>query len=233
VRVLVAIPALNEEKTVGWVVRQTQAAVQADVLVVDDDSSDSTVEVARAAGAAVLTMPFNVGVGGAMRVAFCYALRNRYDAVVQVDADGQHDPAQIPALLSALDAGAAVAVGSRFEKGFETTRTRRFAMRGLAWGTGRLTKTHLTDTTSGFRAVDRRAVELFARRYPVEYLGDTVGSLVVAADAGLPITEVSVKISPRRGGLASQGAARSVLYLGRMLMALAVAAMSRKRGSRP
>lgn len=214
------------------VVRATRGAVPADVLVINDDSHDETAARARSAGAKVVNMPFNVGVGGAMRAAFCFAARNGYDAVIQVDADGQHDPSQIPRLLSALESGAAVAVGSRFADSYRTTRLRRLAMGCLAWGTTRLTGVQLTDTTSGFRAADRRAIELFARRYPVEYLGDTVESLVVAAHAGLPISEVPVTMFARQGGVASQQSAQSVLYVGRVLMALAVAAMSGKHGER-
>jgi hypothetical protein len=176
----------------------------------------------------VLKMPFNVGVGGAMRAAFLYAEEHGYDAVVQVDADGQHDPAQIPLLLGPLSEGAAIVVGSRFAHDYDVTRTRRAAMRLLAWGASRLTGTVLTDTTSGFRAADRRAISLFARRYPAEYLGDTTESLVVAGRVGLPIVEVPVAMRPRQGGAASHRRTRSGLYLGRVLIALAIAALTRR-----
>ena len=104
-------------------------------------------------------------------------------------------------------------------------------MRLLAWGAGRLFGVRLTDTTSGFRAADRRAIELFARRYPAEYLGDTTESLVVAGRAGLQVTEVPVKMQPRQGGTASQRAGRSTLYVGRVLLALAVAALTRRESA--
>ena len=232
-RVLIAVPALNEAETVGRVVAEVRAAVEADVLVVDDASSDATALAAHEAGARVLRMPFNVGVGGAMRGAFCFAQRHDYDAVVQVDADGQHDPSDIPALLDALEQGGAVVVGSRFDHDFATTRMRRLAMRMLAWGVRRLTGCSLTDTTSGFRAADRRAIELFARRYPAEYLGDTTESLVVASNAGLPLVEVPVRMRPRQGGRASQRRGRSALYLVRVMMALAVAGLSSRRAGAP
>lgn len=228
VRVLVAVPALNEAATVADVVAQIRNALPADVLVVDDASSDNTSRVARTAGATVLRMPFNVGVGGAMRAAFLYAEQGDYDAVVQVDADGQHDPAQIPQLLEPLAAGASVVVGSRFARGYETARSRRLAMRTLAWGAGRLIGVQLTDTTSGFRAADRQAIALFARRYPAEYLGDTTESLVVAGRSGLRVVEVPVTMLPRQGGEASQRAGRSTLFVGRVLLALAIAALTRR-----
>lgn len=222
-RTLVAIPALNEAATIGSVIAEVQRAIpEAHILVVDDGSNDSTTDVALTAGAQVVQMPFNVGVGGAMRTAFLFAQRNGFDAVVQVDADGQHIAEHIPDLLAALD-HASVAVGARFADGYVVRGPRRWAMRTLARSLSRVCDTTLTDTTSGFRAADRDAIALFARHYPAEYLGDTVESLVLAARAGLVITEVPVRMLPRQGGRPSQSGAQSMLYLGRALLALYVA----------
>jgi hypothetical protein len=158
-----------------------------------------------------------------MRTAFLYAHRNGYDVVVQVDADGQHVAAHIPALVAALDQ-ASVVVGSRFSAGdYDVRGPRRWAMRLLASSLSRVCRTHLTDTTSGFRAADSRAIALFARHYPAEYLGDTVESLVIAARAGLPVREVPVHMRPRQGGSASHSPVRAGLYLGRAVLALYVA----------
>ena len=222
--ILVAIPALNEASTIGAVIHEVRAAVpRADILVVDDGSADRTGAVARSHGASVLTLPFNVGVGGAMRTAFLYANRHDYDAVVQVDADGQHVPAHIPDLLDGLGE-ASVVLGSRFtDGGYSVRGPRRWAMRMLARSLSRACGTPLTDTTSGFRAVDRRAIALFARHYPAEYLGDTVESLVIASRAGLQIREVGVPMRARQGGSASQSPVRAGLHLGRAMMALYVA----------
>lgn len=186
-RLLVVVPAYNEEASIGTVLTEIRAVVpDAGVLVVDDGSSDDTRRVAVAASAAVLSLPFNLGVGGAMRAGFRYAVRNGYTQVVQVDADGQHDPKQIPMLVREL-AGADIVIGARFAGvvGYPVRGPRRWAMRLLASHLSRLTRARLTDVTSGFRASGPRAVELFAKHYPVEYLGDTVESLVVAALAGL------------------------------------------------
>ena len=223
-RTLVAIPALDEEATIASVVHEVRdTAPWADIVVVDDGSSDRTGARARLAGATVLTLPFNVGVGGAMRTAFLYALRHDYDAVVQVDADGQHVAAHVATLLEALGP-ASVVVGSRFAAGTDLPRgPRRWAMRVLAVSLSRVCRTRLTDTTSGFRAADRRAIALFARHYPAEYLGDTVESLVIASRAGLQVTEVPVSMRPRQGGSASQSPLRAGLHLGRALLALYVA----------
>lgn len=226
-RTLVAIPALNEAATIGAVIADVRRAVpDAHVLVIDDGSVDGTREVAIRAGAQVVQMPFNVGVGGAMRTAFLFARRNRFGVLVQVDADGQHVADDIPMLIAALD-HASVAVGARFADGYAVRGPRRWAMRTLARSLSRVCHARLTDTTSGFRASDRDAIALFAQHYPAEYLGDTVESLVLAARAGLTVTEVPVRMLPRQGGRPSQSPAQSVLYLGRAMLALYVA-LSRK-----
>jgi glycosyltransferase involved in cell wall biosynthesis len=222
-RTLVAIPALDEAATIGAVIADVRAAVPgAHIVVIDDGSVDATRENAQRAGVQVVRLPFNVGVGGAMRTAFRYALLHDFDAVVQVDADGQHVAAHIPELVAALDR-ASVVVGARFAGGYEVRGARRVAMQTLARTLSRICGTPLTDTTSGFRAADRRAMALFAQHYPAEYLGDTVESLVLAARAGLVVTEVPVRMRPRQGGQPSQGPVRSVLYLGRSMLALYVA----------
>lgn len=229
-KVLIAIPAWNEAGTIGEVVREVARDFpQGTVLVVDDGSSDSTSVEAERAGAQVVTLPFNVGVGGAMRTAFLFARDHGFDAVVQVDADGQHVPAHIPDLLAALD-DSSVVIGARFAGGGEyvVRGPRRWAMRLLARVLSRVCRTRLTDTTSGFRAVDRRAIALFARHYPAEYLGDTVESLVIAARTGLVVRQVPVAMRPRQGGTASQSPWRAALYLGRAALALYVA-LSRPR----
>lgn len=225
-RVLVVMPALNEQDCIGEVITELRETTGGgyDVLVVDDGSTDATPAVARAHGAAVLVLPFNLGVGGAMRAGFVYALRNGYDGVIQVDADGQHDPAQIPALLQRLD-DVDVVVGSRFAGvgDYRVRGPRRWAMRLLAWSMTRLCRTRLTDVTSGFRATGPRALPVFARHYPPEYLGDTVESLVLASKAGLTVTEVAVAMRPRAAGQPSQSPFKATVYLGRAVLVLLLA----------
>lgn len=223
--VLVVVPALNEEQSVGRVVAEIRACYHsADVLVVDDGSGDATFEVAKRAGAAVCRLPFNLGVGGAMRAGYRYALREGYEAVVQIDADGQHDPAHIARMVQALDS-ADVVVGSRFagESSYKVRGPRRWAMRVLALVLTRLAHEPLSDVTSGYRAANQRAIRLFSEHYPSEYLGDTVESLVIALRTGCTVRQVPVSMRLRTSGQASQSTARSMVYLLRALVALCLA----------
>ncbi|KAA9111229.1 glycosyltransferase family 2 protein [Microbacterium rhizomatis] len=230
-RVLVIVPAWNERHSVGVTVREILAADPGfDVAVVDDGSTDGTADAARAAGAIVLTLPFNLGVGGAMRTGFTYAQRFGYARAIQVDADGQHNPADIHRVLAGLDS-ADISIGARFsDVGDYTVRgPRRWAMVFLAGVLSRVAKTRLTDVTSGFRAAGRRAIEQYVRYYPAEYLGDTVDSLVAACHAGLTVTQVPVAMRPRSHGTPSQGPFGSTAYLLRSVFALSLALMRRAR----
>ena len=201
------LPALNEEGTVALVVKEVHAAIpDCTILVVDDGSVDHTGEQALEAGAQVVTNPFTLGVGGAMRVGFRVAKAHDFDILLQVDADGQHDARDISLLLAELDdePGPQVVIGARFAgtEDFAVPRARRLAMRILAHHLSRVTKTHLTDVTSGFRAHNRAAIELFAVSYPADYLSDTIESLVIVADAGGRIHQVPVTMRPRLGRFA-------------------------------
>lgn len=232
-RVLVVVPAWNEEDCVADTVREIETAVpSADVVVVDDGSTDATALRARAAGADVIELPYNLGVGGAMRAGFRYAVRNGYDAVVQVDADGQHNPTSIPELLKKLE-GSDVVIGARFADADDTYLARgprRWAMSLLAVTLSKVAKTRLTDTTSGFRASGKSAMELFAREYPVEYLGDTVESLVIAVRSGCRVAQVPVQMRPRQGGTPSHNPWKASIYLMRANLALALALVRRRSG---
>ena len=228
-RVLVVVPAWNEQETVAATISELlHAQPDVDVLVVDDGSGDRTVEAARGAGALVCELPYNLGVGGAMRAGYRYGLRHGYDIVVQLDADGQHDPDYLPELISGLD-DADVVVGARFAGvgDYRVGLFRGMAMRLLATTLSRLAGTRLTDVTSGFRAVNRRALTVFAAHYPAEYLGDTVESLVIAMRSGCRVVQVPVAMRERAGGTASQTSIRAMLYLARAIVALGLALVRR------
>lgn len=224
-RTLIVMPAFNEEASVATVVAEVKQKLPGvAVLVVDDGSLDATADRASEAGALVARLPFNMGVGGAMRLGFQYALSNGYAVVVQIDADGQHDPAGVPALLEAL-ATSDIAIGARFsgEGDYDVRGPRKWAMRLLSVVLSRITGTKLRDTTSGFKANGPRAVELFARAYPAEYLGDTVEALVIAARARLTVSQVPVSMRPRTTGTPSHNPFKSAVYLARAFLALVVA----------
>lgn len=228
--VLVVIPALNEEDSVADVVRDVRLAIpKARCLVIDDGSSDRTGARAVAAGADVLVLPFNLGVGGAMRAGFRYARSKGFEVVVQVDADGQHDPRAIPQLIEGLNS-ADLIIGARFAGvgDYGVRGPRRWAMRVLARLVGRVAGTSLTDVTSGFKAAGPRATALFARTYPAEYLGDTIEALVIGARSGLVIRQLPVAMRPRQGGEPSHGPIKAAVYLARACAAFLLA-MTRPR----
>ncbi|GAA2067280.1 glycosyltransferase family 2 protein [Microbacterium hatanonis] len=229
---LIIVPAWNEEGNVGNTVREIRSELPAaHVLVVDDGSTDATAAVAKAAGARVLVLPFNLGVGGAMRAGYVFAQRHGFARAIQVDADGQHNPRDIVSVLEGLDR-ADISIGARFaEVGeFSARGPRRWAMVFLASILSRVAKTRLTDVTSGFRAANRHAIDQYVRYYPAEYLGDTIDSLVAAAHVGLTVTQVPVAMRPRQGGRPSQGALGSTIYLLRSVFALMLAIMRRPTG---
>lgn len=230
------VPAWNEEQTVAATVHEVrEKEPRADVLVVNDGSTDGTSRAAHGSGALVLDLPINLGVGGAMRAGYRFAQRHGYDVAVQCDADGQHDPAQIALLLETMDRESAdIVIGARFA-GVGTYRVRgprHWAMRVLSVVLSRVAKTPLSDTTSGFKASNRAAISLFAVDYPAEYLGDTVESLVIAARAGLRIRETGVTMRPRAGGRPSHNPLKAAAFLGRAMLALLIA-MSRPAAKAP
>lgn len=224
-KILVVVPALNEAHSVASVVAEVRATVpDAGCVVIDDGSTDDTAVAARAAGAEVLMLPFNLGVGGAMRTGFRFALANGYDVVLQVDADGQHDPKQITNLVAGLT-DADIVIGARFAGvgDYSARGPRRWAMRLLAVVVSRVAHQQLTDATSGFKAMGPRAVALFARTYPAEYLGDTIEALVIAGRAGLRIRQRPTAMRPRQAGEPSHRFGKSAVYLLRAGIAVLLA----------
>lgn len=233
-RVLIAIPAWNEQGSIADVIAKVQEHLpEAGILVVNDGSTDRTAEVAAKAGAEVVSLPFNVGVGGAMRTAFLYAKREGYQGLVQVDADGQHDPADLDRLLTGLDS-ADIVVGTRFHPNsmYFVGGPRRWAMVLLSKALSRMNKATISDPTSGFRSAGPKAIDLFAVNYPAEYLGDTVGSLSIAIRHGLVIDEAPVTMYYRAIGRPSKNALWSALYLGRASLALVATVLKKPNQSR-
>lgn len=197
-----------------------------DVVVVDDGSRDATARIAREAGAHVVSHAINLGVGAAMGTAFKFAAQNGYDAVLQFDGDGQHRPEHIAELVAMLDE-ADIVIGSRFASGgtFKASAARRGVQRFIAWVVSVYARTRLTDATSGFRIAGPRALTVFSEHYPVEWLGDTVESIVLATRQGLTVREIPVAMNERAGGVPSQSVFRATLYTGRILFILGLASI--------
>jgi glycosyltransferase involved in cell wall biosynthesis len=226
----VILPALNEAATLPSVLGALSRAVpDCDVVVVDDGSTDDTAAVARACGAKVVILPFNLGIGGALRTGFRYAVENDYDAAIQLDADGQHDPEAIPVLLDALS-HADFVVGSRFAatQMYQVGRTRRRAMRLLEFMMRILSGRTFTDTSSGFRAFGRPVLEYFARTYPSEYM-ESVEALLAANYEGFRIAEVPVEMHQRAGGAPSAVRFKLAYHYGRVMFTLMTRASRRRR----
>jgi glycosyltransferase involved in cell wall biosynthesis len=232
-RILVIIPAFNEEAALPETIADLrQHRPDVDVVVVDDGSRDRTAEVARAAGIDVAVLPFNLGVGGALRTGFLLAVERDYDVAIQFDADGQHDAKEIATLLGGIDGGADMVIGTRFGDGaaaYEVSRIRGMAMGLLRWVVRALSGLRITDTSSGFRAFSRPLLELFSRNYPVDYLGDTVEALILAHRAGFQVVEVPTSMRPRAAGTASNRRLRLAYHYVRLLLILASTAQRRRR----
>ncbi|TML21776.1 MAG: glycosyltransferase family 2 protein [Actinobacteria bacterium] len=229
-RIVAIVPALNEEGIIGKVVDEIRAvSPEIDVVVVDDASSDETAAVARSHGATVLRLPFNVGIGGAVQTGFRYALAEEYDRAVRLDGDGQHDAREIPKLLEPVERGEAdLVIGSRFAEGEASYRppfARRIGIRVFARLVSLLSGQHVTDTTSGFVALDRVGIELFAREYPHDY--PEVEATLVALRSGLRLAQVQVEMRERETGASSITFVRSLYYIVKVLLALLVSSLRR------
>ena len=227
---LAIVPALNEAEAIGGVVELIRHhAPGYDVLVVDDASGDGTAELARAAGAAVIRNPFNLGIGGAMQCGYRWAQISGYGLAVQVDGDGQHDPALIGALEKALkESDADLVWGSRFleDAGYAVPRARRVGTRLLSRLLSLITGERVSDPTSGFRMVNRRGIELFARDYPHDF-PEAEAILMVHAHQ-MTLREVPVTMRERAHGRSSVGGYTAPYYMARVLLAIIIGLFRRR-----
>lgn len=225
-RIVAVVPAFDEEGAIGSVVGEIRAFDPAiDVVVVDDGSTDETAANARAAGAAVVRLPFNLGIGAAVQTGFRYALEHGYDVAVRLDGDGQHDPLELPKLLEPLSRDEAdVVTGSRFREdgsGYRPPLARRLGISWFARLVSLLSGQRVTDTTSGFQALNRRGIALFASDYPSDY--PEVEATVLLLKHRLRLVEVSVRMREREHGSSSITFLRSLYYAVKVTLALLVA----------
>jgi glycosyltransferase involved in cell wall biosynthesis len=221
-RTLLIIPAFNEAATVAGVIFGARQHFRGDVAVIDDGSEDDTSALAREAGAAVLRHPCNLGIGAAVQTGFLYALQQGYDFVVRQDGDGQHDPAQIPRLLEVLERDEAdIVVGSRFlaREGYQSTIVRRVGIFILGIVSA-LVGARITDPTSGYWAVNRRALTVLARSQPDDY--PETEALALASRAGFRVREQPVIMYARIAGRSSIGAIYSGFFMLKVVLALLI-----------
>jgi glycosyltransferase involved in cell wall biosynthesis len=225
------VPAYNESATVAEVVDALhRQAPQFDVLVIDDGSTDDTGRVAERAGAPVLRLPFNLGIGGAVQAGFSYALDNGYERMIQVDADGQHMPEEMMVLTDAMDQDPTIDMvcGSRFltDKGYPAPVSRRTGIHIFAFLLSRIVGQRVSDPTSGFRLYNRRGIALFAGDYPHDY--PEVEAVLMVHHHRLRMIEVPVRMRERDGGVSSISSGKSVYYMLKVSLAIFVG-LARRR----
>lgn len=222
--ILVIIPAYNEEGSIEMVVKEVHTSSPlAKVLVVNDGSTDLTSEKAKACGATVLDLPFNLGIGGAMQAGYKYAFEKGYEMAVQVDGDGQHDSKEIPKLIKALeDKEVDMVIGSRFigYSEFKSSMMRRIGINIFSAVISLIIRQKITDPTSGFRAANRRTIQLFTIHYPQDY--PEPEALVLLHKSGHKMAEVPIVMSHRVAGESSITKLRSVYYMVKVLLAIIV-----------
>jgi glycosyltransferase involved in cell wall biosynthesis len=227
-RYLAIVPAHNESGAIaGTIAAIRREAPDFDIVVIDDGCIDATAAIARGAGATVLRMPFNLGIGGAMQSGYIYAEERGYEVAVQVDGDGQHDPRHIHELLAKLqsESDLNMVTGSRFlerdGEGFRSSAARRVGIRFFAGVLSLITGARVTDPTSGFRMTDRRGIELFANDYPNDY--PEVEAIVMMHTHRLRSVEIPVVMAPRTTGTSAISSTQSVYYMVKVLLAVIVA----------
>lgn len=222
-RIAVIIPAYNEEHSIRDVVRNVNRlpGFAYDTVVINDGSTDATSEKASRAGAVVIELPCRLGIGGAVQTGFKYALERDYDACIQADGDGQHRVSDIPKLVRPIfNEGCDLVIGSRFVSGrdSDTTFMRSLGIKIISTFLRITTGMRVKDTTSGFRAVSRRALELFSSEYPQDY--PEPESLVYAHKQGLKVAEVPTRMMNRKYGQSSITPVLAAYYMVKVLLAM-------------
>ena len=229
-KILIVIPAYNESKNLPKVLENIRnVSADYDIVVVNDCSTDDTQQIAKDHGCSVISLPVNLGIGGAVQTGFKYARLNGYDIAVQVDGDGQHNPEHIEALVGKIAEGYNVCIGSRFidNKGYQSTHLRRMGIRFFGLLLKLLTGRFFTDPTSGFRAFDKKAIEYFSVSYPGDYAEPE--SILMLVKKKMRIAEIPVVMNERANGKSSIGSVKSIYYVIKVTVAICIAGLTKRR----
>lgn len=230
-KTLVIVPAFNEAQNITQVVQDLKKHIpEAEIVVVNDCSTDKTKEVLKRENYNYIDLPINLGIGGGVQTGYCYALERGYDIAVQFDGDGQHDARYLKELIAPIKDGQAdVVVGSRFIKkeGFQSSAMRRLGINFLSGLIDLLCGVKVRDVTSGMRAVNRRMIEQFAADYAQDY--PEPEAILAAGLAGAKIMEVPVQMRERQGGVSSINPVRSVYYMIKVSLALILSRLAQGR----
>ena len=231
-KILVVIPAFNEARSIRFLIREIKSIEpNLSIVVVDDGSSDDTRKEAEEAGACVVSLPYNLGIGGAVQTGIKIADEEDFDIVVQMDGDAQHDPTSLNDLLKPILAGELdLVIGSRFldpNSVFQSTRLRRVGIRFFALLLRCLTGMRLTDPTSGYRAINKKLIHEFATYYPTDF--PEPEAIKLAKRFGARIGEVPVKMRKRLGGISSIRYGKPIYYMIKVTFAILIDALRRKK----
>ncbi len=232
-KILVIVPAYNEQANIRNTLKEISSSpLNVDAVVIDDGSTDGTAQEAQAAGARVISLPFNLGIGGAVQTGFQFAYDNGYDIAVQVDGDGQHDAQYLQTIIEPVMSGRAdMSVGSRFmpkqERGYRSSFTRRIGIGFFVYLIGVLTGYHVYDPTSGFRAYNKKMIKLFARHYPHDF--PEPEAIVLARRSGAVLVELPVVMRKRQGGASSIRYFKSMYYMMKVTFAILLDTLKTRR----
>lgn len=229
---IIIIPAFNEAKNVGVVIKEIKRnSSDMPILVVDDGSTDNTAFFAKEAGAIVVSLPSNLGYGAALQTGFKYAVKHKYDYLIYMDADGQHDPNSIPALLSEIQNNQNdIVIGSRFlgDSNYTAPALRRMGIAIFRVITSLVIKKNITDPTSGFRAINRRVCEFYSNMYPSDFPDADV--IITSYFAGFKIKEIPVKMYPKSIEKSMHSGLKPFYYIFKMSLSLFVIFMRKFAG---
>ena len=230
-KILVIIPAYNEQDSIINVIKKLKKdCPRADYVVINDCSKDNTLSVLKENNTSFVNLPINLGIGGGVQTGYKYALENGYDIAIQIDGDGQHDTAYLDKVIAPIEEGVAdIAIGSRFidKEGFQSSGMRRAGIKFLSALIKICCGTKVRDVTSGFRAVNRKYIKMYAYDYPTDY--PEPEAIVQASVDGARIAEVPVIMKERETGQSSIYAWKSIYYMIKVSLAIIICRISKRR----